>query len=97
MEQSHACECHYHAKSVAGFNYIIITNGAAGLCNIANAALCRTFNIVTEGKECIGAKCHTLDCGKICLLFFLCQRFGLFGEQCLPCTFSQNILIISEI
>ena len=94
MEQSHACKCHCHAESVAGFNDIIVTNGAAGFCNIAYAALCRTFNIITEGEEGIGAKRNTLDRGKICFLFFLCQRFRLFGEQCLPCAICQNVLII---
>ena len=94
MEQSHACECHCHAVFVACSDNIVITDGAAGFCNVGNAALRCSFDVVTEGEERVRAQSNACHCSQVCFLFFSCQRFGFFGEQCLPCAFCQYIFVI---
>lgn len=53
MEQTNSCKRHNHAVFIAGFNYIVIPDRAARLCNILNTALMSPLNIVSKGEECI--------------------------------------------
>jgi hypothetical protein len=53
MEQPYPRKGHCHTIFIAGIDYIIVTDGAACLCYIFNAALVGTFDIVAEGEESI--------------------------------------------
>ena len=58
MEQADAGEGHYHVIFITGCDDILITDGTARLCDILNAALVRTLNVVAEGEEGVGTKGH---------------------------------------
>ena len=88
MEQTDAVEDHGHAVSVAGFDDIVITDGAARFRDIADAALVGSFNVVAEREERVGAKSHACVLCQPFLLFFNSQRFRLFCEEVLPCAVS---------
>ena len=58
VEQAHPGKRHHHAIFIARLNHIVITDRAAGLRNIGNAAAMRTFNIIAKREERIAAKRH---------------------------------------
>ena len=51
MEQTHTREGHGNAVFVAGLDDIVVTDTAAGLCNVFHATLVGTFDVVAEGEE----------------------------------------------
>ena len=88
MEESDAREGHSHVVLIASHNDMIISDGAAGLCNILNAALIGSFDIVTEWEECIGTERNVSILGKPLFLLGICENFRLLLEQSLPCAIS---------
>ena len=56
VEQSDAGEGHYHMVFVAAVDDSIVTDGAAGLCDVFYAALVSSLDIVGEGEE--GVRSH---------------------------------------
>ena len=55
MEQANACECHCHIVLVACTDNMIISYRTSRLCDIAYTAFVCTFDIVSEGEECVRA------------------------------------------
>ena len=94
VEQSHSGEAHCDSVFVAGFDYVFIANASAGFCYIGNTAAARSFNVVSEGEECVGRKSYAGDRVEICLLFFLCQLFRTGSEVVLPYVVAQHVLIL---
>ena len=92
VEKTHAGEAHYHAVIVAGFDDVIVSDRAAGFSDISYAALGCSFNVITEGEECIAAECNALDCCKVCFLFFFGEGFGSFGEVFLPFAVCEHVV-----
>ena len=58
MKQSDAGKAHCHTIFIAGFDYIIISDGAAGLGDVFHAASVCSLDIVSKREEGIGAECH---------------------------------------
>ena len=56
MEKMHTCKRHGNAVFIAAFYNGIIADGAAGHRNIGNTASVRSFDIVAEREESIGAE-----------------------------------------
>ena len=94
VEQTHAGEAHSNAVLVAAFDYVVITNGSAGFCDVGNAGSARTFDVVAEGEECVGSQSHAGDAVKVSLLFFLGQFFRTGGEVILPYIVAQNVFAL---
>ena len=94
MEQAQAGEGHSDAIFIAGFNNIVIADGATCLSNILHAAAMSTFDIVTKGEEGITAKGNVLQLCQPSLLFSTSQRLWLFGEEVFPNAIGQNILVV---
>ena len=67
MEESHSCKRHYHAILIAGFDYDVVADRAAGLGDVGNAALLRALDAVGEGEECVGAEGYAGDRVEICV------------------------------
>ena len=59
MEQPETGKRHGNAVFIAGFNNIVVTDAAACLCDIFNAAALRAFDIVAEREECVAAERYT--------------------------------------
>ena len=93
VEKSHSGHCHSHAVLVADLNNIIVTNGAAGLCDIGNAALLSSFDVITEGEECIASESNAGNGSKVSLLLSLGKRLGLLGEEGLPYAVCEYVLV----
>ena len=53
MEQPDSGEAHHDAVFIAGLDDIVVTDGSARLCDVADAAAVSTLYIVTKGEECI--------------------------------------------
>ena len=53
MEQTDSRKCHYNAIFIANFDYIVITNRSARLCDVLNATLVCALNIVAKWEECV--------------------------------------------
>ena len=94
VEQPHSGEAHHHVVTVAAVNHRIITDGAAWLCDILDAATEGTFDVVEEGEERIRAERHILDAGEIRTLFLAGEGLGLTGEIPLPYTVGTDVLFI---
>ena len=94
MEKPDPGEGHDHVVLIAGLYHMIVTDGAAGLCDIEDTASSCTLDIVTKGEEGIGAEAYAailFDPGLSC---FAGEDLGLFGEEILPVSVSYDILII---
>lgn len=52
---------HGHSVVIASIHHTLVIGGARGGCHIIHPAQVSTVNVVTEGKEGIGAECHTLQ------------------------------------
>ena len=55
VEQTDTGKCHYHAVLIAGFNDLIISYRAAGLCYIFYTALICSVNVISKWEEGIRA------------------------------------------
>ena len=73
MEKTHSCECHGHAVLIRALDNDIVADRSAGLCNILNAGLLRSLDIIAEGEECIASKRYAVDSIEICSLLCLCE------------------------
>ena len=51
VEETHTRKCHCNTVLVAGFNNIVVTDRAAGLCNKGYAASLCSVDVVAEGEE----------------------------------------------
>ena len=94
MEESHAGEGHRHSVFITAGNNNIVTNGATGLCNVGNAALLCTLDIVIEGEESVGAEGNTRNGVKIGSLFCDSEGFGLNSEIFLPVSVFANVFFV---
>ena len=95
VEQAHAGEGHDHIVLIALGNHQIVTDRAAGLCDVLYTGSEGTLNVIAEGEECIAAQSHIgLLCQK-CLLILLGQRLGTAGEVVLPNTLGANIFLVA--
>ena len=54
VEQADAGECHCDAVFVTGIDNVIVTDGAARLCDILNAGTFCTLDVIAEREECVG-------------------------------------------
>ena len=94
VEQSHACEGHCDAVFVAGHDDMIITDAAASLGDELHATLMGTLDVVTEGEEGIRPKGHLRVLGNPGFLLFHRQHLGLTGEELLPSTIAQHVVVL---
>jgi len=95
MEQTHSGECHSHAVLIAAFDNDIVADRAAGLCDILNAGLLRSLDVVAEGEERITSEGYAVNGVKICALFLVGKRLGLLGEILLPVAVSADVLLVA--
>ena len=56
VKQPYSGKCHDHLMCVACVDYILITFGAARLCDIFYAASKSPLDIIAEWEKCIGAE-----------------------------------------
>ena len=73
---------------------MIVTDGSAGFSDVLNAALVSTLDVIAEGEECIRAESYVIVLSKPSLLLFSCEYLRLNLEDVLPCTFSENVLVL---
>ena len=95
MEQSHAGEGHDHVLLVTLFDDQIITDRAAGLCDVLNTGGKCTLNVVAKGEESVAAKGNIAAGSQPSLLVAFCQTLRLLGEVVLPNAVSADILFIA--
>ncbi len=53
MEQADSVETHYHSIFICCFDYLIVTNRSAWLCNNCYTRFSCAFDVVSEREECI--------------------------------------------
>ena len=83
---------------IAGCDDVVIADGAAGLCDVFDAAAVCALDIVAEGEEGVGAQGHVGVACKPCFLFFSCEDSGLLGEEGLPLAVIENVhVFLSDI
>ena len=95
VEKTHSCECHCHAVLIAALDNDIVTDRSAGLCDILNAGLLRSLDIIAEGEECIGAKGNAIDSIEICSLFCICERLGTNCKVLLLVALCAYVLLVT--
>ena len=91
MEQAHAGEGHDHVLLIAFLDDQVITDGAAGLCDVLDTGGKGTLDVIAEGEECVAAQCNIAAGCQPCLLIAFRQPLGLLGEVVLPDTVSADI------
>ena len=69
VEQTHAGEGHDDIVLVALGDDQIITDGAAGLCDVLDTGSNAALDGVGEGEECVGAQSHSVAGIQPCALF----------------------------
>ena len=94
VEQSHSCERHGHAVLVAAVDNHVVADRSAGLCDVGNAALLRTLDVIVEGEERIGAKGNARNCVKVSSLLLTCEGCGFGGKVLLPVAVCANVLFV---
>ena len=94
VEERHSGECHYHVIFVAAIDNCVVTDGAAGFCDIFYTAAFCSFNVVAEGEECVGTESNAFAGCKECFCFFVGKRSGLFGEIFLPVAVCANVFFV---
>ena len=75
---------HGHIVLVTGGDNIVVTNGAACLCDVADTTLAGAFDIIAEGEEGIRTKGYPRLGGEPRFLFLAGKRCRFFGEQVFP-------------
>ena len=95
MEKTHSRECHGNTVLIAALDYDIVADRAAGLCNILNAGLLRSLDIIAEGEEGVGAEGYAVNGVKICALFLVGERLRLYCEILFPVAVSAYVLFVS--
>ena len=94
MEETHSGECHYQVIFVAAIDNCVVTDGAAGFCDIFYTAAFCSFNVVAEGEECVGTESNAFTGCKECFCFFIGKRSGLLGEVFLPVAVCANVFFV---
>ena len=94
MEQAHLSKRHHHSILIAALDNYVVADRAAGLCDVLNAGLLRSLDIVREGEECIRAEGNAVDGIKVGSLLLLGEGRGLLGEVLLPVAVSANVLLV---
>ena len=69
VEQPEPGKRHGNVVFIAGFNNIVVTDAAACLSDIFNAAALRAFDIIAKREECVAAERYAFKLGNPC--FFL--------------------------
>ena len=92
VEQPHAGEGHDHAQPVAFLNNVIIPHGAAGFCDVADAAALRTLDVVRKREECIAPERNAGNAIKVSALLLLGEARGALAEQVLPAAVRKDLL-----
>ena len=94
MEQANACECHCHIVLVACTDNMIISYRTSRLCDIAYTAFVCTFDIVSEGEECVRAQSYASHCIQPCTFLFAGQYFRLLCKKLLPDAVCEYVIMI---
>ena len=94
MEKTHSRECHNHTVSVAGFDYEVVTDRAAGLCYIGYAAALCSFDVIAKGEECVRANRNTGNRIKILSCFLFGKGLGTGGKVLLPISLCANVFLV---
>ena len=94
VEQSHTCERHCDTVLITALDHKVITDRAAGLCDIGDAASVSALDVIAEWEEGIRAYRYTLDGCKIFLLFLKGKGLGLRTKILLPVAVSANVLFV---
>ena len=94
VEQTYARKGHGNAVPVAGHDDMVVAYRAASLGDELHATLVGTLNVVAEGEEGIRAQSHLGVLGYPLFLFCQRQHLGLFGEELLPGTVAQHIVVL---
>ncbi len=94
MEQTHAGERHCDAVLVASVDDIVVTYRTACLCYILYAALVSTLDVVAEREESVRTESYAAVLGYPCLLLLHCEHLGLLLEEHLPCSVTQNVVMV---
>ena len=94
MEQAETGEGHDHVHVVAGFDDEVIADGAAGLCDVGDAGLVVTLNVVREREERVRTDGDTGDGREVRSLVFAEERSRLFGEQGFPFSIADDVFIV---
>ena len=94
MEQTHAGKRHGNAVFVAGFDNVVVPDGAARLGNEFHAAAVRALDVIPKGEERIRAEGNAGHLVEPGALFLPGKRLRLHGEKLLPDTVSQHIHVI---
>ena len=94
MEQPHSCECHCDAEIVAALDDQVVPDRAARLSDVADAACCRSLNVVEEREESIGSAAYACQCVEVSSLLFSSESLRLLCEVLLPYAVSAAVLFI---
>jgi len=94
VEKSHSRHSHRHAVLIADLDDVIVSDRSAGLRDNGNAALLRSFDIITEWEERVGAQRNACNSVKVCSLLCLCEGLGLSGKECLPNAVSEDVIAL---
>ena len=92
VEQPKARKCHGDPVCVACFNDKVIPHGAAGFCDVADAAALRTLDVVRKWEECIAPERDAGNAIKVSTLFRLCEGRGALAEQVLPAAVRKDFV-----
>ena len=94
MEQTDSGEAHHHSVLITRFDHMIVSNGAARLRYISDAASVGPFYIVSKREERIRAKRHIRVLRQPRALFFLREYLRTDLENILPLALGKHIHII---
>jgi hypothetical protein len=94
MEQPQACKAHHHVMFIAAFDDGIVADGTAGLRDVLHAAQIRTFDVVREREERVGAERDVLYTVQIRPLFLRGKGLGPMREKALPYALCADVLFI---
>ena len=94
VEESYAGEGHGDVVLVAGGNDMVVADTAASLRHIRYSTLVAPLNVVTEGEEGIAAEADAGVLCNPCSLLLARKDLGALGEELLPCTVSQHIVMV---
>ena len=94
VEQSHVSEGHGHIVFVAGLDDIVVTDAAAGLCDVLHATLVGALDVVAEGEECVGTEGYASVLRNPFFLLFHGRRSGLLVHVLLACAVTQPVVVV---
>ena len=80
MEQAKTRHSHSNIVFITRFDNIIITDRAACLGNVIDAAAVSSFYVIAKGEEGITAKSYAVQLSNPSLLFFFRKGFWFFRK-----------------